>query len=220
MALAATTVVCVGGVLIALSLNPLGGIDHALFDYVTAHRGPHTARVVSAISDLFGPVAVTVMTAVITVALGIRRNIVGAGIILGAVTLAGIGCEGLKLLVGRPRPPYVGQLVHETGYSYPSGHVSGSTALLVAVALVCTASAPAARRWTAFALAVLVAAAVAGTRLYLQVHWASDVFAGILLGIAAALAASVLAPIVVGTVERRLTRRSASAAAERESCAA
>lgn len=217
-ALALTAVVCVGGVLIALLLDPLSGVDHALFAYMTTHRDVGTARVVSAVSDLFGPVAVTAATLVVAAIFAMRRDAIAVGTVLGAVTLAGIGCEGLKLLVGRPRPPYVGQLVHETGYSYPSGHVSGSTALLVAVALAGTASAPPARRRIAVAAALLIAAAVAMTRLYLQVHWASDVLAALALGIAAALAASAGSPVAVAAVAHRRRGR-AGVTQRRESCA-
>ena len=85
----------------------------------------------------------------------------------------------LKFLIDRPRPGTVGILA-----SFPSGHVMAAVAwwgLLPAVAYVFTRS-PRLRRAMLAASAVIVTA-VAMSRVSLGAHWATDVIAGMLLGV-------------------------------------
>lgn len=75
--------------------------------------------------------------------------------------------------VARQRPPREGWLVEPQGYSFPSKHATAS-ALTAAVI---------ARSWPAARPAAVALAAVTGlTRLYLGVHWLTDVAAGWALG--------------------------------------
>jgi undecaprenyl-diphosphatase len=96
-----------------------------------------------------------------------------------------------KEIVGAQRPPGAVQLLREVDPSFPSGHVTGSLALLGIVGVVLSRGR---RRVIRFALASAVAVAtvaVALTRLYLGVHWLTDVGGGLLLGGAAVLVGSV-----------------------------
>jgi membrane-associated phospholipid phosphatase len=111
-----------------------------------------------------------------------------------APLLAYLGGEGevfaIRQVIHRHRPPTAdypapGSLpgVHETSWSFPSGHSVAVTAVLIAVAL---AAALARRRRGAvtLVLATLASLFVAGTRLVLGVHYLSDVVVGLLLGAA------------------------------------
>ena len=85
--------------------------------------------------------------------------------------------------VGRPRPPEHLQLVHAGGYAFPSGHTTTATigyGLLVVLAI---ALAPRTRRWAATG-GVAVAIAVGVSRVYLGVHWPTDVLGGWSFGMA------------------------------------
>lgn len=85
------------------------------------------------------------------------------------------------------RPPRSEWLAGAAGGSFPSGHTANTTCLLVAVALIIFLheQGPIARRGT-----VMIASAgivmMAWTRLALNVHWFSDVFAGAVVGLAVA----------------------------------
>jgi undecaprenyl-diphosphatase len=99
--------------------------------------------------------------------------------------LAVVGADGLqnaiKAIVNRPRPS-VTHLEHVTSSSFPSGHATESTAFLVALlALVYAARPGRARAAATLATAVLVCA-VGTSRVYLGVHYPTDVAAGIILG--------------------------------------
>jgi membrane-associated phospholipid phosphatase len=87
------------------------------------------------------------------------------------------------VLVGRPRPQ-VGQLVSTaTGFAFPSGHATQIAAITITIAMLgSTLSLSRSRMvmvWGATALTVLV---VGVSRIYLGVHWPTDVLAGSALG--------------------------------------
>ena len=106
-------------------------------------------------------------------ALAVATATLGAALTMSTVT---------KLLVRRIRPPLDLQLVHADGFSYPSGHTTGTLALtgIFAVLLCRGRSRPV--RVLAGLLVALATVAVALTRLYLGVHWLTDVVGGALLG--------------------------------------
>jgi undecaprenyl-diphosphatase len=105
-------------------------------------------------------------------------------LVTGAVALAltGLLTLVLKIAVGRPRP--VDALIHVPGQSFPSGHSSYAGALAVVLVLSFT---PPGRRRLWWPLAALAMAAMGWSRVYLHVHWFSDVVAGALLGSGIAL---------------------------------
>jgi undecaprenyl-diphosphatase len=98
---------------------------------------------------------------------------------LGASTFA--LQAGLKRVAGRERPRRWRRGIEETGYSFPSGHALASATLYPLLARSLTR-----RRagWSTVArgLGAGIAAAVGLGRVYLGLHWPSDVVAGWLLG--------------------------------------
>lgn len=96
-----------------------------------------------------------------------------------AVLVANVLSHLLKAVIGRQRPGPEFQLVHEVNPAMPSGHAMGAAAFAAALTLLVGGR----RVWlcvAAWALAVLAGM----SRLYLGVHWFSDVVVGFLLGVA------------------------------------
>jgi undecaprenyl-diphosphatase len=72
----------------------------------------------------------------------------------------------------------------QTGFSFPSAHTSMSMAVYGFLALMIARELPVQRRWIPYSAAGVVIFLIAMSRLYLGVHWFSDVFAGFSLGLA------------------------------------
>jgi undecaprenyl-diphosphatase len=89
----------------------------------------------------------------------------------------------VKTLVGRPRPEIVPHLTEAGGASFPSGHSFNSAVVYIAIALAfATLSARQSVRYTIIGTAVVLSLAIAWTRVWLGVHFPSDVMAGWLGG--------------------------------------
>jgi membrane-associated phospholipid phosphatase len=98
-----------------------------------------------------------------------------------ALAISGLTVQSIKHLAGRPRPKLTDQGVLDWGPSVQSGHdsfPSGHTISAFAMAAVLSSIYPAGR-WIWYSLAVLVAF----TRVYIDAHFASDVFVGAVLGV-------------------------------------
>ena len=177
-----------------------------------AIRGTPTSQwttAVDLVTLLFSPWAVTVWTALTAVILYVRdSNMLRAMVLVATVTVAGAVCEALKVLVARPRPPVADQLgVLETTYSYPSGHVTGAAALVIATAALIAGTARTIARYAIWACAAVVVLLACATRLYLGVHWFSDVLAGIGIACAATVLVVPASDVIVSKWMSRHSQR-------------
>ena len=118
--------------------------------------------------------------------LALRRRM-EAGWIGIALVGATLLSAGLKQWLHRPRPELVPHLARVTSLSFPSGHAMVSSAVYLTLAIMLGEAQPALRRYFV-GLAVTLVVLIGCTRIYLGVHWPSDVLAGWALGSAWALA--------------------------------
>jgi undecaprenyl-diphosphatase len=163
-------------------------VVRAAYDFASAHSWcAHLARWLTHLGD---PVVVTTATVVAAALLIVRGRRSAAIALLVSRAGAIVGSSGLKLLVDRPRPHLVPALAHASGASFPSGHALGSAALWGTVALLVSRSVP---RAGAVAIATVVPVLVAVTRVFLGVHYPSDVLAGLVIGWAVAVGAVLVA---------------------------
>ncbi len=98
---------------------------------------------------------------------------------LGAYLLTGF----IKLIFARPRP-IIFMLVNKKSYSYPSGHALISTAFYGILAYLCYKNIEN-KYWKYISpfLLIILSIAISFSRLYLGVHYLTDVMTGILIGV-------------------------------------
>lgn len=89
--------------------------------------------------------------------------------------------QGLKLVFARPRPVLWPPLIHETSYSFPSGHALGALVLYGFLAYVYACWYPRQSRWI-YGIASSTIALIGFSRLYLGVHYPTDIAAGFSVG--------------------------------------
>ncbi len=165
-----------------LAGDPLVHFDQAVATTLQSWATPLATPVFVGISRL-GSLGVGVLALGVTVCYGWRRQ----WLQLGAWLVALGGGEALNLvlkqLLARPRPPVVHPLVSAAGYSFPSGHAMAS---LIAYGMLAYFAILALRTWRARTGAVCAAALlvllIGFSRLYLGVHYVSDVLGGFAVG--------------------------------------
>ena len=103
----------------------------------------------------------------------------------GILTIACVGTlvlnQGMKLAFARPRPILWPPLIHEASYGFPSGHAMGSLVLYGFLAYVLADRYPRQAR-SIYGIAVGLIAWIGWSRLYLGVHYPTDVLAGYAVG--------------------------------------
>lgn len=155
-------------------------IDRPIWSWMVGHRTGFLTSAMRFVSDAGSTLAMGLIAAMVSVLLLLRPATRGNGILVVAVAVgAGAIISIAKPLVGRVRPPVESRLVLETNQSFPSGHALGSAAIIGVIAVMLIPMI-AHRRWriaTATAAAVFVLL-VGVSRLYLGVHWSTDVAGG------------------------------------------
>ena len=192
--------------LIALAKLTIGVNNHSRvtkFDAPTmawfaAHQSAKLDWVAAVITDLGSPGATAAAGLLCGAVLAWQaRSVLPGAVIIGTVAAAWAAEAALKALVDRPSTPAELQLTSAT-HTFPSGHVTGTGALLGIIA-VCIGVGRG--RIDRACLAVFVLAGVmvvAVARLYLGVHWLTDVIGGALLaGVFVSLGAIVMPPVSV-----------------------
>jgi len=186
----------VGGALVCLTLYagvvrsvadsvPPATADGAVLAWFVAHRSHTATFIMRAVSTVGGTLGMLALATIGVAALVVAHH---RGVAVVAAAAAASACVLIPLtkdFYQRERPPMELRLTVETTSSLPSGHALGSLATLgiLAVAVVTVSRSPT-LRGLAVASAALGVLSIGVSRLYLGVHWLTDVLAGWLLGAA------------------------------------
>jgi undecaprenyl-diphosphatase len=131
-----------------------------------------------------GGVAIATTTAITAIALSRRSRFSVLQIALGGIGGA-VSELGIKRWVARPRPKVVPHLQYVSTPSFPSGHAIAASALYLSIAFVARRRLRRPHeRVAVVAAAAKVAAVVGASRVYLGVHYPTDVLGGLALGTA------------------------------------
>ena len=150
------------------------GIDRAATEWLAGHRVDWlttTSLVLNSVGGgLLGDLAVP---GVIVIAFLLARRWRSAVVFVAAILVSAAVVQLAKSIVQRVRP--ADGLLALNSWSFPSGHAAHAATIAAVVALLTW-------RWWVAGLGAIYAAAMAFSRVYLGVHWLTDVVAGIVLG--------------------------------------
>jgi undecaprenyl-diphosphatase len=181
------------GVILGLALvgrhggGPVQGWDDTVWRWSIQHRGPLVGidKAIATVGDaaLLGPLCL-VLSLVLFAIWRSPRALVPLVAYVGGEAIVTI----IRAVIHRGRPatanypaPNAVPGVHETSFSFPSGHAVAVTAVFFALLGLLALTR---RTWWPWLLAFCLAAFVADSRLLLGVHWFSDVTLGLVLGAA------------------------------------
>ena len=178
-------------VLFAISFSVLTGLvwtgttetfDHVLRQAFLQSDPPQLLSVWQGITFLGSTLVITFLTLAVIVALALRKQWVGARYIALVMLSAVVIESAMKWTVQRARPDQVIDYVVPTSFSFPSGHALFATAFYGSFAIVVSAGLSGGSRALVWVTAVTLVLAIGASRIFLGVHYPSDVIAGFLAG--------------------------------------
>lgn len=164
--------------------DDLAAVDDPLTRWLVQHQQPRLTGAMRVVTEL-GSAWFVVLLLVVVTALLLHRRRPWAEVVVVPLSSAGAAAlvTIIKLAIGRPRPT-VGEIAAAAGgFAFPSGHSAQAVACYGALAWL-VAHVTTTRRSTVLAWigAGVVALAIGFSRLYLAVHWLTDVVGGFVLG--------------------------------------
>jgi undecaprenyl-diphosphatase len=163
----------------------VGAIDSAILLAVAKERTPWLTTAAVDVTALGSITLVILFSAFTLLVLLVLRDRLGALQLVAASAGAGILTLVTKNIIERIRPEEAQQLIVVSGFSYPSGHSLSTSALYLTIAIIAGLYVQhRGARATIFLAVSAVLIVVGASRVYLGVHYATDVVSGISLGAA------------------------------------
>ena len=166
----------------------VGVMDSAILLAVAKKRTPWLTTSAVDLTALGSITLVVLFSAFTFLVLLVLRDRMGALQLLAASAGAGILTLVTKNIIERVRPAEAQQMIVVSGFSYPSGHSLSTSALYLTIAIIAGRHVQHSGARAAIFLAVsAVLIMIGASRVYLGVHYATDVVSGFSLGAAWAL---------------------------------
>jgi len=172
-------------------------VDVAILRGVARLRTASLTAIMVDVTALGSPTVVALLTVVTFAILIVLRDRWGVLQLAVASLGTGILTAVMKNALGRTRPTEVPRLVEVSGFSYPSGHSLAATVLYLTMAIVAGRHLRTKASKAAFVMGAFVLTAMVGiSRVYLGVHYPTDVVGGVALGTAWALFLAATAAVI------------------------
>lgn len=169
--------------------------DLTAFEVAEHLRTAWLTGLAKAITALGSGPAITLLTTAAAALLAARRRWAEFGVLVAGTLLTTLGVWELKAAIDRPRPE--GGLIAVQGSSYPSGHAAHSVFYVWLALTIVLRLRPGMARATAVVVSGLALTILIGlSRVYLDVHYLSDVSGGWALGVACFSFAALVALVI------------------------
>lgn len=170
------------------SNGPLQAFDDSVLKWVESLRTPFMNIMMLDITAL-GGLALNFILGILAIVIFLLSRDPAAAIHLTLTTAGGFAISiFMKNIILRPRPTIIPQLIHASGFSYPSGHSITSAAVYLTMAiLACRHFKSYQARIILLALSGTMITLISFSRIYLGVHYPTDTLSGALIGITWAL---------------------------------
>ncbi|HWT40217.1 MAG TPA: phosphatase PAP2 family protein [Dongiaceae bacterium] len=151
------------------------GFDAAILLGLHAQSTAFLDKFFVTVTNIGGITSVAVVSALILAYFVIRKQWYRAQIIFFGMGGAAAANVVLKHIFQRDRPSLWHQIVTETGYSFPSGHAMMSAALFTCLLIIFWSTK---WRWVVITLGAIAVLLIGTSRLYLGVHFPTDILGG------------------------------------------
>ena len=162
--------------------NILKPFDLKIISYIQSLENEYLTvfyKMITIIADTYQSAIITIL---LVTFLYFKKHYREALFLAITMTTCGLAMPLLKNIFSRERPNFY-RLIEISGYSFPSGHTTSATTMYLTLAIILLSIMKKLNKNFVFSIAVLGIVIIGGSRIYLGVHYPTDVMAGICLGI-------------------------------------
>ena len=162
--------------------NILKPFDFKIISYIQSLENEYLTvfyKMITIIADTYQSAIITIL---LVTFLYFKKHYREALFLAITMTTCGLAMPLLKNIFRRERPNFY-RLIEISGYSFPSGHTTSATTMYLTLAIILLSIMKKLNKYFVFSIAVLGIVIIGSSRIYLGVHYPTDVMAGICLGI-------------------------------------
>ena len=162
--------------------NILKPFDLKIISYIQSLENEYLTvfyKMITIIADIYQSAIITIL---LVTFLYFKKHYREALFLAITMTTCGLAMPLLKNIFRRERPNFY-RLIEISGYSFPSGHTTSATTMYLTLAIILLSIMKKLNKYFVFSIAVLGIVIIGSSRIYLGVHYPTDVMAGICLGI-------------------------------------
>ena len=162
--------------------NILKPFDLKIISYIQSLENEYLTvfyKMITIIADTYQSAIITIL---LVTFLYFKKHYREALFLAITMTTCGLAMPLLKNIFSRERPNFY-RLIEISGYSFPSGHTTSATTMYLTLEIILLSIMKKLNKYFVFSIAVLGIVIIGGSRIYLGVHYPTDVMAGICLGI-------------------------------------
>lgn len=162
--------------------NILKPFDLKIISYIQSLENEYLTvfyKMITIIADTYQSAIITIL---LVIFLCFKKHYREALFLAITMTTCGLVMPLLKNIFSRERLNFY-RLIEISGYSFPSGHTTSATTMYLTLAIILLSIMKKLNKYFVFSIAVLGIVIIGSSRIYLGVHYPTDVMAGICLGI-------------------------------------